>query len=246
MQIKLLVYGEPGVGKTTLLASGADDERLWPGLLLDFEGGTLAIRSKVRQVAIEDLVADEIEPEEERLDVVRITEWDDFQAIYEYLVAADPFPYQLVGIDSLSEVNVLCLDDVVLEAARKSASHAEDVVELQDYGKNSIRMKRLVRGFRDLPCHVAFTAGVQTSTNPKTKLQQTQPDFTGKLVWQIAGLVDIVGLLTREPAEDEVHRILQTAPTDSWVAKDRSEGGMLGGEMVNPTLPKILDALEID
>ena len=53
--IKALWYAPPGHGKTTLLGTAVNDERVSPMLLLEFEGGTRSIQSKIRKIKLEEL-----------------------------------------------------------------------------------------------------------------------------------------------------------------------------------------------
>ncbi|HOA01355.1 MAG TPA: AAA family ATPase [Bacillota bacterium] len=242
--LKILTYGEPGVGKTTLLASGLDDERLVPGLIFDFEGGTLSIASKIRYVTLEDFRNDKgFVPSP--LDCLRVTAWDDFATV-RTLLQHGRLPYRFLGIDSLSEINYLALQEV-------SGAGEFETPDLQDYLKTSTALKSLVRAFRDLPQHLVFVCGTQTKTNPRTRLDHKLPNLVGKLAYEVCGLVDIVGLLetyteqVRDDAgntEDVMHRELITYPSDHWVAKDRTEGGLLGGSMQDPTLTAILNLIE--
>jgi hypothetical protein len=243
--IKMMIYGIPGVGKTTLLASGVDDPRLHPGLLLDFEGGVLAIRSKIRPVTVEQ-IQEGIEPEAGKLDVVPIREWDDLQAVYD-AVFDNPGQYKMFAIDSLSEVNYLCLQDIVKAEAAKNPRRDTDSTELHDYMVNANRMRRLIRGFRDLPAHLIITCAAQDGEDPRTHHKQHQPSLTGKLTFELPGLMDAVAYMVIEGVEDseEPIRVLYVDPGPGYIAKDRSEGGMLGGEIEEPTLPGILDLLKI-
>ena len=241
--LKAMVYGAPGVGKTTLLASGHNDPRLWPGVLLDFEGGTLSVRSRIRRVALSDFVRG-VEPAPGRIDVIRIESWGDFDKVTQRLWNDDR--YKLVAVDSLTEVNYLCQQYVVGEARKRDRTHAEDSVELQDYLRSSNRMRSLIRELRDMPIHTVFAAGLKEDQNPKTKRQQRRPALTGQLGFEVVGLLSIVGLLdTYENDQGQTARELITYPDDSWIAKDRSEGGLLGDTLHNPTLPKILDLLQL-
>ncbi len=242
--VTMLVYGRPGTGKTTFAGTAIDDPRAVPVLFIDVEAGTMAIRSKVTSISVAQMTDAKFTPSTDRIDAVRVATWEDFQKLYD-LLFDHPEWYRTVVLDSLTEVNYFALTDITDRAAREKGRNP-DKAELQDYMESAGRMRRLIRGFRDLPGHTVFIAGVQDKENPKLRRDQLQPALTGKLVYEIPGLVSIVGFLEVELDEnDQPIRVLYTAPCDAWIAKDRSEGGRLGGEMEDPTITKIFDALAV-
>lgn len=225
--------------------------------MLDMEGGASAIRSKANAITAEDLGKKGFKPSPKDVDVLRVKTWDEFDGLV--VTLEEGAWYKTVVVDSLTEVNYLCLNQIVEAAAAKSSSRDPDSIELQDYQKLSTRMRRTIRAFRDLEAHVVLVAGVNEREHTQTKLQWRVPDLTGRLVWELPGLIDILGLLETEetpvPADEDteaaengevrIDRVLYTYPSTDWLAKDRSEGGMLGGVVENPTLPILLDLLEI-
>lgn len=239
MNFKAIVYSPPGHGKTTLIGSAADDERTWPGLLLDLEGGTMAISSKTNPVTLEQVLDDKHKTPKGKLDVLRITNWKDFEDVLNHLYENNP--YKFVAIDSLTEVNYLSLQSAVEWAVTRRPQHDPEVPEIADHQRNTVRMRKLVRFFRDLDCNVLFSAASMSYEG------LTMPSMTGKLPADVAGLVDIVGYLGLDsddvPAGQTPKRFLLTTPTNTIMAKDRSEGGKLGTGVDNPTITKILDLL---
>lgn len=239
-----MIYSPPGHGKTSLLGTAVGDDRLSPMLLVDFEAGVDSIQSKcdtyesIRELAGHD-------PTVDKIDVLRVNVWDDFEGIVEFL-QANPGRYKSVALDSLSEMNYLNLNGITVEAAAKTPRHDQDVPEMQDYLRSSFQMRKLVRQFRNLPSNSFWTAGVAEITNPLTKISEVVPSLTGKLTREIPGLVLIVGYLAIMDDEDgKPHRSLLAQPTGRYTAKDRSEGGKLGEYVLDPTLPGIFDLLKI-
>jgi len=121
-----------------------------PLVLLDFEGGTLAVahRSDVYRERIKSM---------KQLDEVfwqivgKKGEWSEFKTIC---------------LDSASEMADLALQEIVGAAFEKSQGNSElarresvDEVQLRDYGVSTRRSTRLFRSFRDLDdVHVLMTA----------------------------------------------------------------------------------------
>ena len=240
--LKMLIYSPAGHGKTTLLSTGADDPRLSPMLFLEFEGGTRSIRSKVRLLTLKDL-ENPPKPVPGKIDVLPIREWADFNAAYAFL-AQEKSPYKSVCLDSLSEMNYLNMSEVLEAEIRANPKHDPDIAEQRDYLRSSGQMRKLIRYFRDLPIHVFFSAGAQTLQDPRTKKMELWPQLTGKLAREVPHLVEIVGYLAIAETEEGESRVLVVDSTSDVHAKDRTEGGLLGGMVWDPTLPKIMDLVE--
>jgi hypothetical protein len=109
-------------------------------------------------------------------------------------------------------------------------------------------MRKLIRFFRDIDANTIFTASAAEKENVQTKRQQAVPNLTGKLVYEVPGLVDIVAYLgvmedANEDGDPITIRSLLVQPTGRFMAKARDEEGRLGESIDNPTLPKIMDLL---
>lgn len=242
--INMLIYSPPGHGKTTLLGTAVDDDRISPMLLLDFEAGIDSIMSKCNVIGSVDELSQH-KASIHKIDVLRIAHWSDFAAVIEFLKTKASL-YKSVALDSLSEMNYLNLTEVITQAVTRTPRHDADVAEMQDYLRSSFQMRKLVRLFRDLSVNSFWTAGVQETVDPLSKLPEFIPALTGKLAREIPGLVLVVGYLAIMEDEQAVsHRSLMTQPVGRFSAKDRSEGGKLGAYVIDPTLPKIFDLLGV-
>lgn len=239
VEFKALLYGPPGTGKTTFIGSGVHDARSWPGIIIDTENGTSSIRSKVRRLEISDIKTSV--PQEGMYDVVKITEWDQITEVYNEI--AEVGHYKLVSLDTISEAAYLCLDDIVQEERRTNPKRANDkeVPELQDYNVSLTRMRKVVRYFNNLPGHVIFGCSAGVDIHPRTKMPRAQPGLQGKLVIEMPHLVTTVGYFDVIEGGD---RRLWVSADEKFIAKDRSEDRVLDIELVNPTLPQILNLLE--
>jgi phage nucleotide-binding protein len=230
-QVKMVVYGAPGAGKTVFLGSAVADERTWPALFLNFEGGTMSIASKCNHVKVNELG----KPKQGTIDVIKPKNMDEFDKILEFLEG--DHPYKCVLIDSLTEINYLNL----MEATEHNPK-STGIPQIGDYGTNAVQMRRMIRAFRDLEAHIIIACLAQESKDDMTGKVTIKPSLTGKLSDEVPAMVDIVGYLTVDTKDNA--RVMFFQPTAKAIAKDRSEGGKLGDCVENATLPTVLDYLE--
>ena len=231
--LKGLFYAPSGHGKTHLIGTAAQDTNFWPMLILDYEGGAKTIRSKIREVGIEDLG----HPVEKRADVVHTTSWDDVRAVCDFLEEDDV--YRTVVVDSITEINYLCIVSCLGFAKAQKSSHDPDVLEQRDYLRVATLMRRFIRFLRDLNVHFIMTALAKVDEDPVTKKKKVFPNLTGKLGSEICDLVDLVGYLALdEDKEGNVERVMVFKPNPRFDAKARVEGRDIEN-MYGPTIPKI-------
>ncbi len=227
--INLLVYGEPGVGKTVLAGTALDHADLRPVLYLDVEGGVKTLRKR------------------QDLEVIQIRSMDEARQIYNDLYdsvdweAKDPtLPYRTVVIDTLSELAKLDMRHLMRDTHNANPKQNLYVPSQREYLINGERVREIVRGYRDLPCNVLFcchSGDARDNSNATIFF----PQFTGKLRHEIAGFIDIVGYMYADIEKGDTERYLQVTKTKRISAKDRTNA--LGGLVVNPTLPEIWDAI---
>lgn len=237
--LKMMMHGEPGVGKTTMLATANLHKLTAPILIVNVEGGMLSI-TDVQAIGLN-----------EPPDVIDLEDFDRLEDIFWYLAKGD-HPYKSVGIDSLSELQVVNLEGIVRKlvgSSSKSGAKRDslDDVWQDDYGTSTQQLRRLIRRFRDLPMHVFFTCHSST-TFDKDKNETVHPMLTPKLRTSVQGYLDVVSYMFMstetddEGAEISVRKLL-CRPYGKWVAKDRSPGERLGLVIEEPSIPKIMDLL---
>lgn len=225
LTLKGLFVGEPGSGKTSILATCNDVPALAPLCLLDFEGGGMAVQhrgdvyhERIKSMAQLDAIFWKI--------VHKKDGWGEFKTI---------------GIDSGSELADLCLQEIVGEAFDKASGNQDlaardsiDDVQLKDYGKSTRRSTRIFRWFRDLDNVNVIMTALPKTIFPQAPMSASQvdkdrfrknielgliqparimPSFTEKLGTSVLGFLDFAFYLNVSAAKGgESQRELLTQP----------------------------------
>lgn len=222
--INMLVYGDPGIGKTRLAGSASLVPELSPVLVIDVEGGTMSLADSYPNV-----------------DVVRITSWASLLDVVEAL-EQDPTLYRTVVLDSLTEIQKFSMVQIMKATVAKDAKREVEVPSMREWGINGEHIRTLVRAFRDMGINVIATAHVLDDKDDRGGLTKTKPSLTGKLKNEVTGFMDIVLYMynKRLKAEDNsryIATLLLSKGTPEQVAKDRS--GKLPDVMEAPDMAEI-------
>lgn len=221
--LNLLVYGEPGAGKTYLAGTALDNKATAPVLFLDVEGGAVTLRKR------------------KNLDVIQIRTMDQIKQVNDEIFkqGANTY-YKTIIIDSLTELQKLDMRTVQKSEKLKGGDKVdEDVPSQRAWGKSGERMRRTISAYKDLPCHVIATCLVGTEYDEANGTTSFYPSLPGKLRGDVPGYFDVVGFLKAESKkvgnETVTIRTLQVAKTARVVAKDRTD--VLGLVIDDPNIP---------
>jgi hypothetical protein len=227
-----LVFSPPGHGKTVLLGTAALDKRTSPIALLDFEGGVLDVLTGLPGQG-KDWVH------------IPIHSWDDLNKAFERLYHNEE-GFKAVGIDSLSEIHIFALMNILDRERQKREDRGQEVDAIQqpDYGIALVQIRRLVREFRDLPMHTFFTAQSKDEVDSRLGMVK-MVSMAGKAAVEIPGLLTLVGYLAVEQDEEgKEERILLLRNFPKIMTKVRTPWGVEAPEEIRePTISKILDVL---
>lgn len=219
--INALFYGFSSAGKTRLAGSAAAVKAMSPVLMIDMEGGQLTLRDTY--------------PEVRR---VRAKTWDDLQSVYNELY--QNMTYKTVIMDSLTETQKFGMYNIMLDVVKEDEERDPDIPSIREWGKNIEQTRKMIRAFRDLPCHTIFTCLNAEEKDKKSGLAMNRPSLSGKLKDEAAAFVDLVGYLyIKANDEGELGRKMLFQSTDTTIAKDRSN--KLPQVMEEPTMQKIYD-----
>jgi phage nucleotide-binding protein len=227
--INLLVYAESGWGKTTLAGSSDAVPEMRKVAVLDFEGGDLSLSHSYPNV-----------------DIIPVKDWVDVQSVYDELHAGG-HGYQTIVIDSLTEIQKLCMYWVMKRVIDESPNREEFVPSMREWGINLEMMRKFVRGMRDLPYNVIFTALVADDRNQRTGITTKKPSLSGKLKNEVAAFLDVVayGYMKEvtDQGETKQMRLLLTQSTDEVIAKDRT--GKLPQVVVEPDMKQLYSLFDL-
>jgi hypothetical protein len=235
-KLKLAVYGQSGVGKTTFLATAYDHPDLAPALILDFEGGLISVAYRGRQVKFEE-----------------IHTWQDLEKYAAKLWSNDGEyrEFKSVIVDSASEMVTLARQEAVeinVRRNRGGENRDKDDIELGDYSLASTKLLRMFRMLRDLNRHIfvsGFPRPIYKGKPPNAAVAEIAPGFaTGALKETMIGLFDYVFYMYKDE-DDNGRRKLLTVDYGLYRAKTRGQqfSAVLGQVLPDPTLPAIYDLL---
>jgi hypothetical protein len=232
--LNVLAYGDGGTGKTTHLSHMAD---LGKVLVFNAESG-------VKRRALErcNVDVDNIEIYDGEYTYTGLeSEWKRLHTE----LHKDPNAYAGVVWDSFTEIHKALLDDVVakalLKAERQGKDRDEHFIALEDYGVMTEQVRKLVRKYRDLPCHFGASALERRDVDKNDSRVVYRPAVTPALINDIYGWFDIVYHTTvEEYGEDQYCGLFK--PVGKYRGKDRFK--ILPKTMVDPTFDRILSYVE--
>lgn len=190
--IRMLVYGQPGVGKTTLAVSGKN------AIIADAEGGTNMLGSRGIEV-----------------DIAQIHTWEDIEELYAML--SKDKKYDTVVVDPLGEL----LDKLIAYLKKSGFSTASGGLSLPGWGAAKDKFRGMLRAFRDLGVDLVCVAHTTEKTDDdlvitRPKLMARLEED----VCAMMDVVGYMQTLQQEDGTI-VHRTNFT-PTQKFYAKDRS------------------------
>lgn len=204
--ISMIMYGNPGVGKTTLATTLPVGETL----IITCEAGVGPLLG-TGHVFFDVLAA--VDPEKNNIEEV-------IGHLYK-LLRTEKHPFHNVVVDNLSELE----QQLILNLTKK---HGKNTPELREYGDSSYKMKEWVHLFRDLVFHqinVVFNAWefpLEIRNTDGTVISKTFPMVGKKIAPQICGIVDVVGRL--EANEKTQERRIKFRQEEQYITKSQFKG----------------------
>lgn len=239
---KVLVYGEPGVGKT-VFASSAPRPILW----LESEGGTVSIGDK------------------SGIDIAKVQGLETYREALTYL-QANPDTYKTVVLDSFTETQAAVLKEIMKAVHAADIQRDEFSPQYSEWGRLVGVMREIARGFRDLEMHVVITALTREDKDDMTGTSKIRPRLSPALAEELPGFMDVCGYMytatkkkgevdtegvsfsTDDEDDDEpvIVRNMLLIPTGKYIAKVRAPEGTEPPQVLHqPKFSDVLDVLHI-
>jgi len=230
--INLLVYADSGVGKTVF--AGSDDDVLF---IAPEDNGTISAK-RLGSTAKK----------------WQIHNWTDIQAAYKWLESLDTIPFNWVALDSLTEMQQMCMRFLLNEGVRMNPSRDPDVPQLQDWIPYFEKVRKMVKAFCSLEVNVIFTA-LQQDEEDEDGNKVVLPMMQGRgtqYAKQVASWMTSFGQMklarrkngTNDDGTDkwEEVRVITWSNTKTIMAKDRTL--CLEPRTINLSLKEIRELLE--
>lgn len=226
--VRLLFYGDPGVGKTTGIAALA---RIGKIVLIDPEKRMK--KSALRRAGIP------IDNIHHHTDV----SYDGLNKLADRLEIALDKGKRYAGVcwDAATESQRLFImqqvDEGVAEAAAKGMERSSFRIYQDDYGDVGEMMRRCLRRFTALPLHLGMSA-LAKEDKDNNGAKTVSPSLTPSVWRDVAAAFDIIGHITNEEIGTEIQRMVLTQPIGVFAAKETF--GILPRRLVDPTFDRVL------
>lgn len=220
-KVRVLVYGNPGVGKTVFGATAPNP------LFLDVERGTISLRNH---------------PEYAKTKVLPIKAFSDLYDLFWKIQEGHPFfdSIDTFVLDTVSELQKKQMDELLKQAAKRDKNRNPYLPFQADYKENTEAIRRLILAFLDIDKHLIILCHAMEDKDDTGTIIM-RPAVTPKLSGTLEGIVDVLGHMTAEMDDKGgiEKRYLQVAPSRRVKAKTRLGG--LPGMIENPTFTMFLD-----
>lgn len=192
-EVRFLVYGESGAGKTVFAAT-------WPdAVFLDIDKGLSSVNRQVAQISIDD--------------------WPDLVNAVRFLHESDHH-FRTVIVDSLNEMQKICMRHIIRKYPSIRRPY-DDLASQSDYGKMLDEFDKYVREIKALKLNTVYIANVAPREYETDNVQiQLVGKHSPK---DIARMMDIIGYLYKVETEGGASKDrVMIFDAVNYVTKDRS------------------------
>lgn len=232
--LNLLLYGEPGCGKTRFVASVGE---LMYTLAVDVDNGFKTFR------LVPPKWVENIQP-------VKLDGFKDIDKLYKLASANDPDkwskelgveikkPFEALAIDTWSELNWEVKEEKrrLLGKDGKGSITWRDNIQIQDWGSIIDLNTLAIKHFCDLPINFVCTMHEIIKQDEVTKIVKGTPSINGKFAEEVGKYFDVLGHMAVSP---QGKYVIETRATARYQAKSRLA---LDAKIEDPTLRKLMEA----
>jgi len=199
--IRMLIYGDPGVGKTVFAA------RFPRPFIIDVENGTSSLRNH---------------PELSGVKRHHLKNYSELQEIFWAFQAGEGDEYDTIVIDTMNELQAKQLSEHI----DKDKNRDNKLPTMLDYKANTASLQRMSIAFRDLPKNLVMLCHSTYDKDENTGKMYLRPGVTPSLAKTLVGMLDVIGYMyvgLNEETKEESRR-LQISPSRNTIAKSRVGG----------------------
>lgn len=201
--INVLIYGNPGAGKTVFSGSGRDSGR--NDLIIAIDHGTV---SAARAGSLTQ--------------TIKVKDWATVLEIVE-AIEDEPDRYEWVIVDGLTKLQDVIWDHIVSTEVRRNPSRSKYVKQLQEYGEAQGMLMEVVERLVSSEANILFTAHAELATDEDSQ-EFRRPQIHGRkgaLSEWVCAQVDLLGYLRLADKDGTEYRRLEFNQQPEFVAKDR-------------------------
>jgi len=234
--LRMLVYGEPGAGKSWFCASACLAEETSPVLYVEHLGQVTSLRSNPAYMeALED----------GRLVILQIATYKELNKVFQFLTTGQGAlkgmmdTPKTVVIDSVTELQ----RREVLRIAGNNADAFKVEIEgpqIQHWGSLLSQFTLLAKMFYGLPMHVVFSLLETAQLNDKEKVVSVRPALQGSASRLLPAYALMLMRLERAARNVKAHAV---GHINSSVARSKDQTGSLPGTIAGPTIPMLVSLL---
>lgn len=238
---KLLVYGDIGTGKTAFAATSPNC------LFISVESGDITLAAPPN-------------PLDPRTRIVRAHSMADLRQLIYFIISDHVDPesglsygsFESVVIDSLTDVQELCLFEILQREEAKKPDRRKGSPQQQDWQEVTTTMRRFARTMRNLDKHVIFTATYRNDSRPdqpaggSVGAKPVRAELSPSVWKAVSAYVDYIGYMTAYRNTDAQGRpaegVSRALVMESTIHAGKSRTP-LPDYFVNPTFGAFLEAI---